>query len=368
MSVAIFPDPANPNGYDINYDWRAEQREDGVLVMRQQITLQQAIELQKKNWSVEAIAVSYDVVHEGVSILNNPAKVKPPKKRITAEQAGDLYSRCGMTPNEILEEYDIMPVLNNTALNALGQATNLGMQGLQGHPASQDWNAMMNNMANQQMMEQLLNQQALQTLAGAQTSATFTGGTVTTATAVPQHLNHIDAVAVEAMILRKKNAEQVWKDAGLSEAQIEEAELPDGGLQVTSFLSANRRIRHRIWKCEPSELSFMSSGFLCEIQRNALGVLCGYVAIGENHPVYSYFTTDLGGADDVRWINKAAHGGIDFADQGIIGFSCGKAGDFCPDFPIPVAGQQVTYQTIGYVMDALVEVARLVKDFNTLPF
>jgi len=336
----IMSNPANPNDYNINTDWSAVQREDGVLVMKQKISIEQAVDLQNKGWSVENIADKYDVVHEGVSIFNKPAKkTKPP----TAMN------------------------LSNTALNSLGQAT--VMQGQQWHPEDQDWNTMMSNMANQATAEERQRQQDLQTLAGAQTSATFTGGTATTTARVPQHLNHIDAAAVEAMILRKKNAEQVWKNAGLSEAQIEEADLPDGGLQVTSLGNTNRRVKHHIWKCEPSEVSFISSGYLCEIQRNTLGVLCGYVAIGENHPAYSYFTTDLSGADDVQWINKAAHGGIDFADAGILGFSCSKGEDFCPDFPLPIAaGKQVTYRTIGFVMDCLVETARLLKNFNTLPF
>jgi hypothetical protein len=45
------------------------------------------------------------------------------------------------------------------------------------------------------------------------------------------------------------------------------------------------------WKTGPDSLAFEADGPPCAIQRNGLGVWCGYVAVGPQHPLFGLPTT-----------------------------------------------------------------------------
>lgn len=81
------------------------------------------------------------------------------------------------------------------------------------------------------------------------------------------------------------------------------------------------------WDSEPDLEEWVSAtGFRCEIMRQLTGHLCGYVAVGEKHPLYR---RDFSCVADIL----QAHGEISYAEPHacdaslwVFGFDCGHSG------------------------------------------
>ena len=111
------------------------------------------------------------------------------------------------------------------------------------------------------------------------------------------------------------------------------------------------------WETEPDFKVFESSGLRCLLNRNELGIWCGYVAVGKDHPWYGlhYSEENVNPADPIRdptSIEGAldVHGGVTFAgtfhdpdkhrqaldqvwargDDWYFGFDCGHYMDYMP--------------------------------------
>ncbi len=128
-----------------------------------------------------------------------------------------------------------------------------------------------------------------------------------------------------------------------------------------------------VWKNEPDRVSWIdpTTNYHCLIKRNQFGTLCGYVAVGKNHPYYE---------KDDRCLN--VHGSITFTDhcqgdpeKGIchltpddddawwFGFDCGHAGDYSPGVPLPYeSGFRDIYRDIPYVTAEVESLAKQLKD------
>ena len=79
------------------------------------------------------------------------------------------------------------------------------------------------------------------------------------------------------------------------------------------------------WMQEPDQLEFEYEGYECEIRRNSIGSLCGYVKLPKEHPGYEKDYNDL----DID-----VHGGLTYSelenDKWVIGFDCAHSGDIAP--------------------------------------
>lgn len=125
------------------------------------------------------------------------------------------------------------------------------------------------------------------------------------------------------------------------------------------------------WETEPDSLEFEAEGLPCVMLRNHYGIWCGYVSVGEDHPLFglptnhqlklpmSWFEGRRGlegtGPMDLflhvvrgKELNDACeislafqvHGGVNFAEDSPpgrkpdgrwwFGFDCGHAGDYVP--------------------------------------
>ena len=103
------------------------------------------------------------------------------------------------------------------------------------------------------------------------------------------------------------------------------------------------------WEDEPDQLGWTSeTGLACLILRNDLGCLCGYVGLGDDHPLHGNIRTwdDFENHND--WRHLQVHGGVTFCgfmadaflpepNQGQnlwwIGFDCSKNNDRAPKCP-----------------------------------
>ena len=152
-------------------------------------------------------------------------------------------------------------------------------------------------------------------------------------------------------------------------------------------------IDHGPWETEPTSLDFEADGLPCVMRRNGHGVWCGYVGVGDEHPLYGLppnhplqlprswydgrkvdqgfsaldmFAHILSGAksmDDACPISLAfhVHGGINYAEDHIpheqpgdrwwFGFDCGHAGDYLP-------GRKIPDEMIKQMIDSLPEQVR----------
>ena len=97
---------------------------------------------------------------------------------------------------------------------------------------------------------------------------------------------------------------------------------------------------YSVFAGEPDREEFEHAGLKCLIQRSpSVGVLCGYVGIPPEHPLYGkgFIRTGINEVLDV-------HGGITFAEAGDgdrwseglwwIGFDCAHEGDLIPTFDV----------------------------------
>jgi hypothetical protein len=110
----------------------------------------------------------------------------------------------------------------------------------------------------------------------------------------------------------------------------------------------------------------------CMIVRNALGALCGYVAVPPGHPAHGLDYDDIG---------VTCHGGLTYAqacsehvchnprpgypnDVWWLGFDCSHGCDFCPG--MDRLGFRLeeyrTYKNIAYVQTECAELAQQLKE------
>lgn len=87
------------------------------------------------------------------------------------------------------------------------------------------------------------------------------------------------------------------------------------------------------WIDEPDHVEFEHLGYKCEIKRNSIGALCGYIFVTKGHPWHGYGWKDHG--DENCRVDIDVHGGTTYheADEGNtwkIGFDCAHCGDFMP--------------------------------------
>jgi len=110
---------------------------------------------------------------------------------------------------------------------------------------------------------------------------------------------------------------------------------------------------HGPWEEEPHEVKWTDedSGLRCLARRNrTMGMWCGYVAVGKDHPAYGKHYDQ---------ITADVHGGLTYADDGkidgmdglwVIGFDCGHGYDVMPGYSVliaPIEGAE--YRTVDYV-------------------
>lgn len=138
------------------------------------------------------------------------------------------------------------------------------------------------------------------------------------------------------------------------------------------------------WKHEPDYVMFVSeAGYPCEIKRNSMGVLCGYIYIPAGHPDHgksyqelesSVYTTRADGMVEESRPAPDVHGGWTYSDSGDahtkFGFDCGHAGDYSPGLSHPTLLARVhhmddIYRDMNYVREQLEQAAWQFKKRET---
>ena len=112
------------------------------------------------------------------------------------------------------------------------------------------------------------------------------------------------------------------------------------------------------WDDEPDTLEFIDdfTGMECEIKRNFMGSLCGYVGIAPEHPYYGKTYSD-------PLLKKLdMHDGLTCSrrlnNKFWIELNCGHHGDLHPSqASMPTAPKNVTYKDIAYVKRELEHLA-----------
>ncbi len=120
------------------------------------------------------------------------------------------------------------------------------------------------------------------------------------------------------------------------------------------------------WQTEQDKLNWTTkAGLPGMIVRNYMGILCGYVAVTKEHPLYG------SGYDNV---DVSVHGGLTYANKctGAIchtpepgesddvwwfGFDCGHGGDLTPRHLGEFLRNGDVYRTIAYVQDEVENLA-----------
>jgi hypothetical protein len=77
------------------------------------------------------------------------------------------------------------------------------------------------------------------------------------------------------------------------------------------------------WQHEPDAANFIYGGYRCRAQRANLGNWCGYVQVPAGHPWLGKKRHELESSVEV-------HGGVTFAEDGVIGFDCAHWDDEIP--------------------------------------
>jgi hypothetical protein len=80
------------------------------------------------------------------------------------------------------------------------------------------------------------------------------------------------------------------------------------------------------WTNETDYLEFSHKGVRCQIMRNSLGILCGYIHLDSDHPWYG---------KEYGSIDADVHGGLTFSEMRrdsvyVFGFDCAHSGDVTP--------------------------------------
>lgn len=110
---------------------------------------------------------------------------------------------------------------------------------------------------------------------------------------------------------------------------------------------------------------FHAHGYPCFAQRNTeLGIWCGYVGIGRDHPLYEADSEQIDDMIDM-------HGGCTYAGQGLprggfdehwwMGFDCGHYMDDIPGLPEVSAVFVGTYRDIEFVRGQCTAIAAQLK-------
>lgn len=149
----------------------------------------------------------------------------------------------------------------------------------------------------------------------------------------------------------------------------------------------------RPWETEPCKLAFEAEGLPCAMRRNRYGVWCGYVGVGEVHPLFGLptnhplklptswfegrkglqgagpmdiFIHAMSGAKSIEdncpiSLAFEVHGGVDYADDHVpdqepdgrwwFGFDCGHAGDYLPGL-----------DTLGFMAEMIESMPEHVRD------
>jgi len=118
---------------------------------------------------------------------------------------------------------------------------------------------------------------------------------------------------------------------------------------------------------KPHLFNFFYRGFVCCGIIGALKTWCGYVGVGEGHPLYEIYYNDI---DEI-----IVHGGLTFsgffeADNSInqylnvwwLGFDCAHVGDLIPGVTYTRTGD--VYRNIDFVKDECKSLARQLSDWS----
>ena len=113
------------------------------------------------------------------------------------------------------------------------------------------------------------------------------------------------------------------------------------------------------WDNEPEKAMIEHAGYVCELIRHpTLGFWCGYVYVGDEHPLFRHVDQD----NTYEYIN--VHGGITYKREGKLGFDCGHAGDLSPYIGLPGARDEV-YRTYEFALNELKELAQQLRNYDT---
>ena len=160
------------------------------------------------------------------------------------------------------------------------------------------------------------------------------------------------------------------------------------------------------WEAEPDEMDFEAHDLLCALRRGPTGAWCGYVGIGEGHPLHgkdystrihapkhllerpvdndrisviSMFCAQASELEDgivsldlcfdvhggLTWANPYA-GGPAHKDKNLwwFGFDCGHAGDLCPKYEAGQFGHEhYAYRDIAYAENDCRDLARQLAEW-----
>ena len=119
------------------------------------------------------------------------------------------------------------------------------------------------------------------------------------------------------------------------------------------------------WQDEPDVIEWMDQGtkLPCTIRRSSGGVLCGYVGVPKDHPLFGK------GYDEETTEHLTAHGGLTFAGTmhhdpdgpWWFGFDCAHLHDISPAYGAKYGGMMFNegrYRTLSYVENECYELAR----------
>ena len=101
----------------------------------------------------------------------------------------------------------------------------------------------------------------------------------------------------------------------------------------------------------------------CEIIRNSVGALCGYVIINSDNTLYGLDYDDIAGL-----IDFTPHGGLTYANacdfSWKVGFDCAHSGDLCPHLPSVWGGG--IYRDLEFVKSECIKLAESISKHSKL--
>lgn len=113
------------------------------------------------------------------------------------------------------------------------------------------------------------------------------------------------------------------------------------------------------WDDEPDEISWIDShsGFRCVVRRNDLGALCGYVAVGPDHPAHGFRNTNAEDRLQCHWGITYSNCAAPWEDidpdavSGLwwFGFDCVHSNDLVPAFEVMFSGTGLKFPPSRFV-------------------
>ncbi len=101
----------------------------------------------------------------------------------------------------------------------------------------------------------------------------------------------------------------------------------------------------------------------CEVIRNSVGALCGYVFINSDNSLYRLDYDEISNR-----IDYYPHGGLTYASDHNgswkVGFDCAHAGDLCPNLPTNYGGG--IYRDMEFVKSECMKLAESVSKHSKL--